>query len=743
MYPVQAKLKLDLRCALIQTVWLAALALVPLARAQSSAFTYQGRLNAGGSAANGSYDLRFELFDAPTNGALQSPVLTNAAVAVSNGLFAVALDFGPGQFAGADRWLDIAVRAAGNGSDFIPLAPCQALTPSPYALYAANAGVAASASSVAAGNIQGMIPLTQLPATVLTNGASGVTLAGTFVGDGSGVTNVGLTSLRETFRVPFAWGFGQYGEDGVPGNLSNVVAIAAGWFHNLVLRADGTVVAWGFDGFGEVDVPAGLPPAVQVAAGRFHSLALLASGAVVQWGADLYSSGPPPGLGTAKAIAAGQFFSLALLTDGTVAAWGNNDQGQLNIPAGLSNVISVSAGVGHALALRSDGTVAGWGSLTVPAGLSNVVAIAAGSYHSLALKQDGTVIGWGSDMFGETEIPIGLSNVVALAGGDYFSVALLADGTVAEWGLVSSPPAGLKGGFAISAHYEHALALCQITGLAQPALLTEANVFQSSVAARSFIGNGAALTALNASSLASGTVSDARLSPNVALRAGGNSFSGTQTLVSGNLGVGTTNPVVLLHVSGSGEALTIGVDPHHGGYTALSGGVSAPKGGYAWLQGIRDSGTNYGDLVLNELGGNVGIGTPTPGARLEVAGEARATVFTPTSDRNAKEGFALVDVRSVLEKVLALPISQWSFKEFPGVRHLGPMAQDFHAAFDLGPDDKHIATVDADGVALAAIQGLHRMLEDRDAQIQSLRLENQSLGRRLEALEKLAVSKAK
>jgi hypothetical protein len=67
----------------------------------------------------------------------------------------------------------------------------------------------------------------------------------------------------------------------------------------------------------------------------------------------------------------------------------------------------------------------------------------------------------------------------------------------------------------------------------------------------------------------------------------------------------------------------------------------------------------------------------------------------------------------VLAKVAALPITQWSFKEFPGARHLGPMAQDCHAAFGVGLDDKHIATVDADGVALAAIQGLNEKVEDR------------------------------
>ena len=84
-----------------------------------------------------------------------------------------------------------------------------------------------------------------------------------------------------------------------------------------------------------------------------------------------------------------------------------------------------------------------------------------------------------------------------------------------------------------------------------------------------------------------------------------------------------------------------------------------------------------------------------------------------TSDRNAKENFAPVSPREVLDKVAALPISRWNFKEDKASEHLGPMAQDFYAAFNVGPDDKHIATVDADGVALAAIQGLNQKVEER------------------------------
>ncbi|MSU59183.1 MAG: hypothetical protein EXS35_13625 [Pedosphaera sp.] len=157
------------------------------AHAQSTAFTYQGALTDGGSPANGSYDLRFALFDALSGGAQQGVTLTNAATAVSNGLFTVTLDFGS-QFPGAARWLELGVRTNGGGS-FGVLTPRQPVTPTPYAITAANAGTAAALSgNVPVAQLTGTIPLAQLPPAVVTNGAGGVTLSGTFSGDGSGLT---------------------------------------------------------------------------------------------------------------------------------------------------------------------------------------------------------------------------------------------------------------------------------------------------------------------------------------------------------------------------------------------------------------------------------------------------------------------------------------------------------------------------------------------------------------------------
>jgi hypothetical protein len=93
----------------------------------------------------------------------------------------------------------------------------------------------------------------------------------------------------------------------------------------------------------------------------------------------------------------------------------------------------------------------------------------------------------------------------------------------------------------------------------------------------------------------------------------------------------------------------------------------------------------------------------TTGAQLAPGSGAWAS----SSDRRVKTGVIAIDDARVLEKVAALPITAWSYRSEGKVRHIGPMAQDFHAAFGLGPDDTHITSIDEDGVALAAIKALH------------------------------------
>ena len=123
-------------------------------QAQGTAFTYQGHLKDGANSANGSYDLRFAVWDASSAGNSSSTILTNPATSVSNGLFTVTLDFSP-VFDGSARWLEIGVRTNG-GSAFVTLAPRQALTATPYAIFAGSvnaAGISGTITNVNATNV--------------------------------------------------------------------------------------------------------------------------------------------------------------------------------------------------------------------------------------------------------------------------------------------------------------------------------------------------------------------------------------------------------------------------------------------------------------------------------------------------------------------------------------------------------------------------------------------------------------
>ena len=199
-------------------ILLAATALVPLAApAQGTAFTYQGRLNNNGAVANGAYDLQFAIFDAPAGGSPIGSALTANAVAVSNGLFTVTLDFGAGVFTGADRWLFLSVKT--NGAvNFTPLTPPQKITATPYAVTAGSLNGALPATQ-----LSGVLPSAQLAGTysslvTLNNGANtfdgtfygnflglnflGGSFSGQFIGDGGSLINLNAAQLTGT--VPAA-----------------------------------------------------------------------------------------------------------------------------------------------------------------------------------------------------------------------------------------------------------------------------------------------------------------------------------------------------------------------------------------------------------------------------------------------------------------------------------------------------------------------------------------------------------
>lgn len=278
--------------------------------------------------------------------------------------------------------------------------------------------------------------------------------------------------------------------------LSNVVAIAAGDYHSLALKSDGTVWAWGANWWGQLgdhsqvysDTPlqvGGLSGVSQIAAGNNCSFAMTRDHRIWSWGSSEYGQlgvgrlgysllpVQVPGLigGTNMgARAAGNAHLLAVLPNDTVRAWGRNDYGQLgdgttvatNRPVSvalLSNIDKVSAGRQFSMALGNDRRVWGWGdnydgqigpdvyatNRPMPiAQLANITAIAAGFYHSLVVS-NGAVYAMGYNSYGQlgngsytsTNWPTpatGLAGITAVAAGSYHSLALKNDGTVWGWG---------------------------------------------------------------------------------------------------------------------------------------------------------------------------------------------------------------------------------------------------------------------------------------------------------------------
>src|SRR5205085_3676769 len=124
------------------------------------------------------------------------------------------------------------------------------------------------------------------------------------------------------------------------------------------------------------------------------------------------------------------------------------------------------------------------------------------------------------------------------------------------------------------------------------------------------------------------------------------------------------------------------------------------------------------------------ISTST-GAYLSTGG-----VWTDVSDRNAKTAFAPVSGLDLLDTLMGLPVQSWNYKvDDAGVRHIGPTAQDFYAAFGVGADDTHLGALDTSGVALAAIQALNSTVIEKHAQIVAQQAEIDTLQAQVGALQ--------
>jgi hypothetical protein len=247
--------------------------------------------------------------------------------------------------------------------------------------------------------------------------------------------------------------------------------------------------------------------------------------------------------------------------------------------------------------------------------------------------------------------------------------------------------------------------------------------------------------------------------------------------VKGDVGIGTgvygnaENGAGVLGTSSNGNGVSgssafgdgvFGQSQDRNGVSGLSRtgpGVFAKTDSNFALWGINNSNTapalkiqnkaSNGALIdaVGNIGGNVQtVFSVDQGGKIETFGEivAQGTIFGQAfklvSDRNAKTNFRHVNAQTMLDKIMALPITRWNYKrDSSSEQHIGPMAQDFHATFGLsGQDETHINMVDAQGVAFAAIQGLNNKLESENA---GLRTGMAKLEARLMALEKAVRSR--
>jgi hypothetical protein len=801
------------------TDWLALAALAAFslqpssARAQGTAFTYQGQLQNNGSPASGLYDVRFLVWDALTSGHLIAGPLTNAATGVTNGLFTVTLDFGPGVFTGPGRWLELDVRTNGNAA-FTPLLPLQPLLATPYAMMANTAS-----------NLLGTLPMAQLSGTVANSqlANSSITVsAGSGLSGGGTVSLGGATTLNNTGVLSIA------GNADITTSAANGVitlgdtATSSNTGGTIVKRdASGNFSAGGagLTGLNASQLTTGAVPILALGnAWTTAGNAGTTSGANFVGTTDnqplefrtyntralrLDDVGGVPNLTVNP-------YANTIATYGSTIAGGYANQIQANaeysvIAGGYQNQIqtnayySVIAG-GYQNQIQSQGSeaaiygVIGGGTLNVLGPYAwysfvaggyynhvgynaNYVAILGGSGNVIGTNVNYSMIGGGS----QNNLFNGASGVL-IAGGQGNFIGNYADNSVIAGGQGNSIGdswlgalgAGGSTGSTISGGIHNTVAGWNTSGefTFQPATDSTIaggayNKIQGSSTGVA-IGGGIAnfIAGPGSYSVISGGGSNSTYATYATVGGGvGNNASASGAFIGGggydgstfspNIASGPASAIVggtANQASAPRSSIGGGHDNSASGwYSTVPGGAWNVAGGtgsfaagqaaHATYDGSFVWNCDYANTLTTTAGsqfmaradGGFYFYTGTAGGATLLPGSGS---WTSLSDRNAKENFAPVNAESVLDKVAALPLSTWNYKEQDrSIRHLGPMAQDFKAAFGVGETDTGITTVDADGVALAAIQGLNQKLNEKDAEIQDLK---QSVAKLKAMVEELA-----
>jgi hypothetical protein len=758
------------------------------AHAQSTAFTYQGRLTDNGSPANGNYDLTATLFGVASNGTPVVGPLSNSAVAVSNGLFTITLDFGA-NFPGADRWLEIAARASGVGT-LVTLSPRQKITAAPYAMTARNVtGVVSNASL--AGTYSGAVTF---------NNAGN-----SFTGNGAGVTGVNATTLG-------GLGANQFWK--TAGNAATTPA-------NFVGTTDNQPLELRVNGLRALRLQPNTNAAPNMIAGSSSNLiAAGTSGATIAGGDKNFIESFPFAASDFAAIGGGSSNQIGYFSFNAVIGGGLQNVLEPNdyystIAGGLQNRMGVhafnsiiSGGRSNTIENSVDTSTIGGGGDNYIGFLAHYAAIGAGRNNLILSNAEYSAIGGGRD--NTIQAGTGYSHI---GGGERNQIKDGLHGTIAGGGANSvNADSGTIGG-GTSNSIETNATESVIGGGFGNIIHTNANrstiaggVFHEiqTDAAYSFIGGGTrnmgGSNAYHATisggsnnkidhDTSYGFIGGGKLhiigpqSAHATIAGGdGNTAAGEAPAIGGGtlnvIEPGTTYGVIAggggNRVTANSFASTIAggylnqvagnlslaagnrAQANHSGTFVWAGGNTMPYGsifancfniyasnGVSMDYSVQSAGQPRGAryVYIGPINAGLTISTWT-GARLTDGG-----VWSNSSDKNRKTDFKEVDARAVLEKLAALPVREWRYtNESAGVKHLGPVAQDFQAAFGLGTDDKSIGTVDADGVALAAIQALNRKLEEelhrRDAKNAELEQQNVGLAKRLGELEQLLTSLA-
>lgn len=197
----------------------------------------------------------------------------------------------------------------------------------------------------------------------------------------------------------------------------------------------------------------------------------------------------------------------------------------------------------------------------------------------------------------------------------------------------------------------------------------------------------------------------------------------------GRIGAGTSSPEERLHVvSGSDAVVKVentstvaGTDRFM--FQLFDRSTSKVRFSVGNASGLWSFDTTGANFQINKVGTGVNEFRVNPNGDIRARGSSYAVQHINTSSREHKKDFEPIDASSILDRLAALPITTWRYKDHDeDERHLGPTAEDFQQAFGLS-DGQRISTVDADGVALAAIKGLHEQFLAMQEEVKRLRTE--------------------